>query len=130
MPKEKNSKTINQFRIISLLNVEGKIFMAVLSGYLVDKSYIDTSIQKAGIPGFSGCVEHTSVISQLNKEAKEGQKNFAAVWLALANTYGSVSHKLVESAMKLYHIPGNVQEIAEEYRSCSRLAIRPHPGRE
>ena len=47
-------------------------------------SYIDTSIQKAGIPGFSGCID-TRVISQLIKEAKKNKKNFAAVWLDLPN---------------------------------------------
>ena len=30
-PKERNSKTANQFRTISLLNVEGKIFFAILA---------------------------------------------------------------------------------------------------
>ena len=48
--------------------------------YMVENSYIYTSIQKAGIPGFSECIKHTSVISKLIKEAKKDQKNFAAVW--------------------------------------------------
>lgn len=89
----------------------------------MDKIYIDTSVQKAGIPGFSGCLEHSSVLWQLIKEAKKGQKNVAAVWLDLANAYGSFSHKLVWSALELYIImPGNVQErvkslFPEEHRS-------------
>lgn len=69
-----------------MLNVEGKVFIAVLakriSGYFVDNRYIKSSIQKAGITRFSGYVEHTS---QLIKEAKEGKNNFAAVWLDLTN---------------------------------------------
>ena len=120
MPKEKNSVTINQFRTISVLNVDVKMYMSVLakrmSGYMVENSYIDTSIQKAGIPGVSGCIEYTIVISQLIKEAKKGKKNFAAVWLDLTNAYGSVPHQLIESAMELYHIctregPGDCQEL-------------------
>ena len=69
-----------------MLNVEVKIFMSVLaeqiSGYvyMVENSYIDISIQRAGIPGFSECIKHTSVISQLIKETKKDQKNYAAVW--------------------------------------------------
>ena len=82
VPKEKNSLTINQFGTISLLNVGVKMYMSALakriSGHMVENSYIDTSTQKAGIPGVSGCIEHTSVISQLIKEVKKG-KNFAAV---------------------------------------------------
>ena len=52
-----------QRKSISLLNVEGKIFFAVLlsrmTSYVVDFGYVDTSVQKRGIPGFPGCLEHT-----------------------------------------------------------------------
>ena len=91
---------------MSLLNVEVKMYMSVLgkriSGYMVENSYIDSSIQQAGILGFSGCIEYTSVITQLIKEAKKDKKNFAAVWLDLANAYGYVPHQLIESAKELY----------------------------
>ena len=60
--KEESRKTT-----ISLLNVEGKIFFSVLSrrmtSYMTGNSYVDTFVQKGGVPRFSGCVEHTSVIS-------------------------------------------------------------------
>lgn len=83
-----------------MLNVEGKVFIAVLakriSGYFVDNRYIKSSLQKAGITRFSGYVEHTR---QLIKEAKEGKKNFAPVWLDIANVLGSVAHELIESEM-------------------------------
>ncbi|KAI5086482.1 hypothetical protein C0J45_23354, partial [Silurus meridionalis] len=77
IPKEKDSAEIRQFRQISLLNVEGKIFFSVvahrLAGYLQRNNLIDTSIQKAGISGFSGCVEHASVIwHQIKVAKKEG----------------------------------------------------------
>ena len=43
--------------------------------------HYDTSKQKADIPGFSGYIEHTSVIRQLIKEeAKKSKKNTAEVW--------------------------------------------------
>jgi hypothetical protein len=68
-PKERNSKNVYQFRIISLLNIEGKIFFAILArrltSYFTSNKYINTSTQKGGVPGFPGCVEHTSAISQL-----------------------------------------------------------------
>lgn len=51
------------------------MYMSVLvkriSGYMVN-SYIDKSLQKAGIQGFSGCIEHASVINRLIKVAKKG----------------------------------------------------------
>ncbi len=70
IPKEANSKDIGQFRNIVLLNVEGKIFFSVLarrmSTYLLENNYIDTSCQKAGVPGFPGCVEHSMMIWDQN----------------------------------------------------------------
>ena len=57
VPKEENSAEIKQFRTISLFNVEGKIFFAVLArritSYIVDNEYVDTSVQKGGIPALS-----------------------------------------------------------------------------
>ena len=119
VPKEKDSKTIGHFRTISLLNVEEKIFLSVqakrLSEYMVSNKYINTSIQKAGIQGFSGCVEHICILSQLIKEAKVDKKYLTVVWLDLANTYGSVPHKLIEVAMDTYHVPQHVKKIVKEY---------------
>ncbi|CAC5355486.1 unnamed protein product [Mytilus coruscus] len=86
-----------------------------MTKYMVENSYIDTSMQKGGIAGFSGCVEHTSVLSQLIHEAKTGKKNLAVVWLDLANAYGSVPHKLIEMAMDHYHIPEHIKKIIQKY---------------
>ncbi|XP_021349432.1 uncharacterized protein LOC110466448 [Mizuhopecten yessoensis] len=118
-PKEKDSKTVEQFRTISLLSVEGKIFFSILAkrmtAYMVENSYVDTSSQKGGIPGFSGCVEHTSVISQLIREAKQKKGNLTVVWLDLANAYGSVPHKLIEAALDHYHIPEHIRKMIMSY---------------
>lgn len=124
-PKEKNSKHISQFRTISLLNVEGKIFFAILARrlttYLTTNGYIDTTVQKGGVPGFSGCVEHTSAISQLIREAKVNKSDLTVVWLDLANAYGSIPHKLIESALQYYHIPEHIQGMINAYFSGMKL---------
>ena len=66
IPKGKDAADISQFGPICLLNVEGKIFFSViaqrLSTNMVKNKYIDTSVQKAWGPGFSGFLEHTSMI--------------------------------------------------------------------
>lgn len=58
IPKEQNSSNISQFRSITLLNSEGKIFFSILakrmSSYLTSNGYIITRCQKAGVPGFGG----------------------------------------------------------------------------
>ena len=55
LPKEENSEQIGQFRPISLLNVDGKIYMGILAKTTVDflqnNRYINESVQKVGKPG-------------------------------------------------------------------------------
>ena len=67
IPKEEGSKSLDQFRIISLLNTESKIFFGLLSRRLSDfilgNGYIDTSVQKGGVAGMPGCLEHTGVLT-------------------------------------------------------------------
>ncbi|GFO17902.1 polyprotein [Plakobranchus ocellatus] len=74
IPKEQDSKGINQFCPISLLNVEGKIFFSVMASrlnkYLTENGYINTSVQKGGIPGVSGCLEHATMIWEAIQRAK------------------------------------------------------------
>uniref|UniRef100_A0A3B1JAJ2 Reverse transcriptase domain-containing protein n=1 Tax=Astyanax mexicanus TaxID=7994 RepID=A0A3B1JAJ2_ASTMX len=119
IPKEEVSKNIDQFRIISLLSVEGKIFFSILARRLTDflssNHYIDTSVQKGGIPGVPGCLEHTGVVTQLIREARENKGDLAVLWLDLANAYGSIPHKLVQTTLERHHVPGQVAELIMNY---------------
>lgn len=87
IPKEKDASDISQFRPICLLNVEGKTFFSViaqrLSAYLEKNKYVDTYIQKAGIPGFSGCLEHTSMIWHQIQAAKKDKQDLHVTFLDL-----------------------------------------------
>lgn len=62
VPKETNSTGIDTFREISLLDVETNIFWAVvarsLTTFVLANNYINPSVQKGGVPGHSGCLEH------------------------------------------------------------------------
>ena len=76
VPKEEGTK-INQCRCISLLNVEGKIFFSLLNRRFVDfllkNTYIDMSVQKGGVPGMPGVIEHTSHHTATKRgESKQG----------------------------------------------------------
>ena len=119
IPKEENSSELSQFRPISLLNVEGKIFFSVLSrrlsNYVLQNGYIDTSVQKAGIPGFPGCLEHANAIWSMIKRAKAEKLNLDVIWLDLANAYGSVPHKLIDSALTYFHVPQKLQTVLHKY---------------
>ena len=119
IPKEKDSTSISQFRPISLLNVEGKIFFSIiaqrLSTYLLKNCFIDTSIQKAGIPGFPGCLEHINVIWQQIQSAKKERKELHVTFLDLANAYGSVPHELLWAAFDFFSVPMTITNLVKAY---------------
>ena len=74
IPKEKDSRSLTQFRPISLLNVEGKVFFTIMASrltqYVMSNRYIDTTIQKGGVPGVPGCIEHTAMIWESIQQAR------------------------------------------------------------
>lgn len=73
--KETNSKDISQFRNTALLNVEGKIFFSVLArrmtNYLLKNGYVETNCQKAGVPGFPGYIELSTMVWDQIQKAKQ-----------------------------------------------------------
>ena len=73
--------------------------------YLQGNGYIDESVQKAGVPGIPGCIEHAYTIWDNIQEAKKTKENLNVVWLDLANAYGSVPHGLLMKAKEFFYTP-------------------------
>ena len=119
IPKEDGATLVEKFRTVSLLNVEGKLYFALradrLVTYTLANKYIDTSIQKGGVPGISGCMEHTAILSQLIREAKAEKKGLVVVWLDIANAYGSIPHSLIQLALRRAHVPEEICKLVETY---------------
>ncbi|KAI8490806.1 hypothetical protein Bbelb_315990 [Branchiostoma belcheri] len=127
IPKERVSSTIDQFRNISLLNVEGKLFFTILAkrltSFLLSNSYIDTQVQKAGIPGFPGCIEHANTIWRQIQLARSRKEDLHVVWLDLANAYGSIPHKVISYALDFFWVPVEMKQIVENYFADFKLSI-------
>uniref|UniRef100_A0A665U661 Proton-coupled zinc antiporter SLC30A8 n=1 Tax=Echeneis naucrates TaxID=173247 RepID=A0A665U661_ECHNA len=68
--------------LYDLLDVEGKIFFCLvtwrLASYLEKNRLLDTSVPQAGIPGFTGWLEHTSMIWHQIQAAKSEKRDFHA----------------------------------------------------
>jgi len=93
-----------------------------MSAFVAEKyEYANISVQKGGIPGFSGCLEHTAAITQLIREAYVNNSDLTVVWLDLANAYGSIPHKVIEHAMDHYHIPDKIKMLIRSYYNNVRL---------
>ena len=119
IPMDMQSKYITNFRPISLLNVEGKIFFGVLARrmttFLMSNHYINTSVQKAGIPGFPGCLEHSQMIWNSIFSARMDKTELHVIWFDLANAYVSVPHHLIRMALEFFNFPSKVGEIIMKY---------------
>ena len=105
---------------ISLLNVEGKIFFCVIAKrmtrFMMNNRYVNTSIQKAGVPGFPGCSEHTTMLWDRIKMAKNNKTTeLHIIWLDPENAYGSLRHQLLEKAMGFFWIPEDIKNLISTY---------------
>ncbi|XP_060076611.1 uncharacterized protein LOC132556244 [Ylistrum balloti] len=139
VPKEKNSATMNQFRTISLLSVEGKIFFAILARrmtkYMTSNEYIDSSVQKGGIPGFPGCIEHTSAITQLIREAKINQGDLTVVWrqtgrLEDPKLHQECEYHQTEGSWTTTHVQARwILSALEETAGWARVKFKPRKSR-
>ena len=75
---------------------------------MLQNGYINTSVQKAGVPGLPGFLEHAALILNIIQYARKEKRDLHVVWLDLASAYGSVPHVLIEKAMRVCWIPEKV----------------------
>ena len=113
IPKVANAAAIGDFRHISLLNVEGKIFFAVVARRLQDflsrNSYVDTRVQKGATSGCPGVLEHVASLFDMVGEARRNRKTLHVVFCDVANAFGSVPHRVIFRALEHYHVPERVR---------------------
>lgn len=119
IPKEKNSTTIEQFRQLNPLNIESKSVSrcanTLKKKYLKQNHFIDTLIQKAGLAGFSGCLQHNSIIWHQIQTAKKEGKDLHVLFLDLANAFGSIPHSLLWTAFEFFQVPTTITYLVKHY---------------
>ena len=65
--------------------------------------FVSPRVQKGSMRKVAGCWEHTAMVWSALKDARKNKKDVAAIWLDLANAYGSVPHKLIVFALRRAH---------------------------
>ena len=90
--------------------------------FVLNNKFINISIQKAGIPGFPGCIEHPSVLWDRIKAARDNKSaELHVIWLDLENAYSSVRHPLIEKAMDFFWIPEDIRKLISGYYKCTYM---------
>ena len=115
-----NTNDFEHFRPIALVNVEGKLFFSLVSKRMEDhiihkNKFINTSIQKGCMEKVPGCWEHISLVWDELKDSKINKGSIAAVWLDIANAYGSVPHQLIYFALERYGVHPHWIQIFKSY---------------
>lgn len=94
-----------------------------LSGYLQRNHLIDALIQKAGISGFSSCLEHTSTIWHHIQVAKKEGTDLHVVVLDLTNSFNSAPHNLLCIAFDFFRVPVALTSLIKAYYQDIQLCL-------
>ena len=62
-----------------------------------------------------GCWEHMSIVWNELKSSKSQKGSLAAIWLDIANAYGSVPHQLIFFALRRYGVPEHWVKLIMNY---------------
>lgn len=57
-------------------------------------------------------------------EARVKKSNLTVVWLDVVNTYGSIPHSLIRTALKHYHIPDHIKGMISCYVGGIKLRFK------
>lgn len=97
----------------------GEIFFSViaqrLSIYLEKNKYVDTSVQKASVPGFFCCLEYTSMIWHQIQVAKKVKRDLHVTLLDQASVFGSIPHNLLWESFNFFHILLSIFTVLKTY---------------
>ena len=106
----------SNFRPIALTNCDGKIFFALVAKpHMTKNSFFDLRLQKGFLPGVSGRIEQTSLISEALRDARSHQRSICVSWLDLRNAFCSVRHSLIQFALRHYGFPRHFQQLVLRY---------------
>ena len=97
------------YRPIALTNCAGKIYFSIwasrLQHYMKSNMYFRRDKQKGFLSDIAGCTEHSTLLKSALKDAHSNQRQIVVSWIDLKNAFGSVSHNLIQFALRWYHLP-------------------------
>jgi len=90
---------------------------------MLKNGFISQGMQKAFLEAVPGCVEHTTLLAEAFRDAKEKRRSICVAWMDLANAYGSMSHNFIQFALEWYHVPAQARKLIWSYYEglCARV---------
>ena len=93
-------------------NVQNRIFT-----FVVENNYIETNIQKGFWSNISGIIEHTELLTNMLKHAKNKQRQLVVMLFDLKNAFGEIHHNLIKTVLKYHHIPPSIVNLVNSVYS-------------
>ena len=116
------------YRPVTMTNTDGKILLSILASrslsYMKANGYYDLGIQKGFINDMAGCAEHTTMLSELLKNAKQTGRQITVCWTDLENAFGSLRHDLIQFALDWYHFPIEIRKFVYDYYEGLYIKVR------
>ena len=110
--KKGDTSNPTNFRMIALSGCIGKTYHLLLAErlttYLTVNNFIDSSLQKAFLPGINGTIEHDIVMEVLIKDARFRNHTLHTTFFDLEDAFGSVPHSLIQQSLEQHFLPPNI----------------------
>ena len=119
---------VSNYRPVTMTNTDGKILLSILAtrslSYMKVNGYYDLGIQKGFINDMAGCAEHTTMLSELLRNAKQTNRQITVCWTDLENAFGSLRHDLIQFALDWYHFPIEFRSFVYDYYEGLYIKVR------
>ena len=107
--KKGNTDDASNFRPITLEPILLKVMTSHIQirifTFLVENNYVETKIHKGFWSNISGTIEHTELLTNILKHAKNKQQQLIVSVFDLKNAFGEAHHNLIKTDLKCHHIP-------------------------
>ena len=126
--KSGSNEEVSNYRPVTMTNTDGKILLSILASrslsYMKGNGYYDLAVQKGFINDMAGCAEHTTMLSELLKNARQTNRQITVCWTDLENAFGSLRHDLIQFALDWYHFPGEFRQFVHAYYEGLYIKIK------
>ena len=122
------TEEVSNYRPITMTNTDGKILLSVLASrslsFMKTNGYYDLGVQKGFVNDMAGCAEHTTMLCELLKNAKQTNRQITVCWTDLENAFGSLRHDLLQFALDWYHFPVQFRQFVQSYYEGLYIKVR------
>ena len=126
--KSGQADLVSNYRPVTMTNTDGKILLSVIASrslfYMRNNGYYDISVQKGFVEELAGCAEHTTMLAELLRNAKENARQICICWTDLENAFGSLRHDLIQFALSWYHFPLELRSFVRDYYEGLTIRIK------